>query len=145
MKLVATEKNILILDKMLFINTCLIIETLQSYQLTSIFKHLSSFALYSHFIVQNFPHLNKTLSVYFTDLVLLLPSSYLFPDNIKQNLPSLPIFIFPTSNQEQSKNKFTVFFLSAIYLKCFFLSVLYSKSFSKIHFYTRALIQYLFS
>lgn len=74
------------------------IERLQAHDHTCIFKHLLSFALYFHFVILNFPHLNKTPSVYLIDLI---PSSSFFSVNLNQNWPSFPIFFFPTCNQEQ--------------------------------------------
>lgn len=112
MKLVATKKNVLILDKM-FINICLIIGTLQSHHHTSIL-YLFSFALYSHLIVQNFPHSNKTLSVYFTDLILL-PSSSLFLPILSRTDPlSHPLFSPQAVKNKPRTSSLTVFLISVL-------------------------------
>lgn len=102
------------------------------------------FALYSHFVVQSFPHLNKTFSVYFTDLILLLlPPSFFLPILSRIDPLSQSLFSPQVIKNKLRTSLLTSFFVSALF-KIVFLSVLYLKLFSKILFYTGALTQYLF-
>uniref|UniRef100_A0A8C6ZG33 Uncharacterized protein n=1 Tax=Nothoprocta perdicaria TaxID=30464 RepID=A0A8C6ZG33_NOTPE len=80
MKLILTVKNVLDLDKVIGCNHVIV----------SVFKHLFSFGLCFHFIAQIFSHLNKTPSVFFTDLVSFLPPPFLSSDSLNQNWPSFP-------------------------------------------------------